>query len=663
MSRARIAIAATDETGGAFQSVRSKLDTLGAEAAGVASRFAGLGAGVIGLLGTAAAFGSFIQGATESVTRLKDLQDATGSSIERLSGLTNLAGRAGLSFDTVSGALVRFNQALNSAKPNSAIAQAIERLGLNVRELREADPVDALQQVAQAFGRFADDGNKARLAQELFGRSISQVGPLLKELAENGELVASVTGRQAEEFDKLSKATTALSTEWGILLQRLAAPVVRELARDAALLRISGEVFGSTAQAIKTLSLEGKSFRNAADGVAFYTQKLAALNAQRRIADTEANPLARRNLVGRLDEEIAKVTKLDEVYRRLAKSTLPDLGQSDPRELARRGRGTGALPSVGATPDADPAGNARAAASAAEQYTQSLRDQLLATRNLAAEEQARIAINRGLLGVLDQGSQAQVLALARALDVRREEVRAQAESDAIKAEGVRLTASLRTETERLADEVARYDLLLANNAITIGTWARASSQGLEQSLRQLREFKLPDLGPIVPQLQRVSEFASQAARNIQDALGDSVLQVIKGNADSISDIWRDLLERMVAQALAAKLGEALFGNFGSTGQFGGLVGAIGAGLGFGGFRANGGPVSAGRAYVVGERGPEIIVPRSAGTVMPNEALGGVTINNYVSAGVTRNELVAALQLSQQNTEASIMRQLRAARVI
>lgn len=35
------------------------------------------------------------------------------------------------------------------------------------------------------------------------------------------------------------------------------------------------------------------------------------------------------------------------------------------------------------------------------------------------------------------------------------------------------------------------------------------------------------------------------------------------------------------------------------------------------YRANGGPVTAGRPYVVGERGPELIVPRRSGTVIPN----------------------------------------------
>ena len=40
---------------------------------------------------------------------------------------------------------------------------------------------------------------------------------------------------------------------------------------------------------------------------------------------------------------------------------------------------------------------------------------------------------------------------------------------------------------------------------------------------------------------------------------------------------------------------------------------------FGGYRAQGGPVMPGRAYVVGERGPELMVPQMPGTVIPNNA--------------------------------------------
>ena len=52
---------------------------------------------------------------------------------------------------------------------------------------------------------------------------------------------------------------------------------------------------------------------------------------------------------------------------------------------------------------------------------------------------------------------------------------------------------------------------------------------------------------------------------------------------------------------------------------------------YAGPRANGGPVESGGAYMVGERGPELFVPRSAGAIVPNHsmAMGGSTnITNY-----------------------------------
>jgi phage-related minor tail protein len=47
--------------------------------------------------------------------------------------------------------------------------------------------------------------------------------------------------------------------------------------------------------------------------------------------------------------------------------------------------------------------------------------------------------------------------------------------------------------------------------------------------------------------------------------------------------------------------------------------------------ANGGSISANQLAMVGERGPELFLPRTAGTVIPNHMLGGggnITTVNY-----------------------------------
>ena len=68
---------------------------------------------------------------------------------------------------------------------------------------------------------------------------------------------------------------------------------------------------------------------------------------------------------------------------------------------------------------------------------------------------------------------------------------------------------------------------------------------------------------------------------------------------------------------------------------GGAVGhANGGKIGFGGARAGGGSVGGSNAFLVGERGPELFIPNSAGTVVSNETMGsrmgGATVNFNIS---------------------------------
>ena len=66
------------------------------------------------------------------------------------------------------------------------------------------------------------------------------------------------------------------------------------------------------------------------------------------------------------------------------------------------------------------------------------------------------------------------------------------------------------------------------------------------------------------------------------------------------------------------------------------------------FFANGGRPPVGRPSVVGERGPELFVPRSAGTIVPNHAMGGanVTVNVDASASAVQGDGNDAAQLGR-----------------
>ena len=85
--------------------------------------------------------------------------------------------------------------------------------------------------------------------------------------------------------------------------------------------------------------------------------------------------------------------------------------------------------------------------------------------------------------------------------------------------------------------------------------------------------------------------------------------------DELKDVAFNAMNQIAAQAVQSGIG-SLFGNGQGSGAGGlgsllnGLVGSV---LGLPG-RVTGGPVPPGSAYLVGERGPELFVPTSAGRV-------------------------------------------------
>jgi hypothetical protein len=74
------------------------------------------------------------------------------------------------------------------------------------------------------------------------------------------------------------------------------------------------------------------------------------------------------------------------------------------------------------------------------------------------------------------------------------------------------------------------------------------------------------------------------------------------------------------------------------------------------FRARGGPVTGGRPYVVGEKGPELMIPSGNGSIVPNNKLGGggVTVvqNINVTTGVQQTVRAEIANLLPQISNAA-----------
>jgi hypothetical protein len=161
----------------------------------------------------------------------------------------------------------------------------------------------------------------------------------------------------------------------------------------------------------------------------------------------------------------------------------------------------------------------------------------------------------------------------------------------------------------------------------------------------------------------LTPFADQAARNMQDAFADFLFDPFENGIKGMLKGFVDILRRMVAEAAAAKVFEAL--GFGQGGGSGGLLGKLFGGLlgGGGGSkvlfpmpRALGGPVTAGAPYLVGERGPELFVPGVSGGIVPNNRMGGGVViaptYNIDARGAT-SELINALPEILKRRDASL----------
>lgn len=132
---------------------------------------------------------------------------------------------------------------------------------------------------------------------------------------------------------------------------------------------------------------------------------------------------------------------------------------------------------------------------------------------------------------------------------------------------------------------------------------RASTQGFAQDIAAMRSnFD----GTLVDGFARAG-----------DVLERGLLSAIRKGSVGFDDLRRialSALDQIAGQALRLGLDKLLGGVIAPGGGIGGfLQGALGGVFGLPG-RATGGPVSPGRGYLVGERGPELFVPASAGRI-------------------------------------------------
>jgi hypothetical protein len=140
---------------------------------------------------------------------------------------------------------------------------------------------------------------------------------------------------------------------------------------------------------------------------------------------------------------------------------------------------------------------------------------------------------------------------------------------------------------------------------------------------------------------KLKAYADQLGMAFGNAFENAILTG-KKLSDTLRDLANDILRLVVRQTITNPIADAISGSIGA----------------FMGARADGGPVTGGGTYMVGERGPELFVPNTSGMIVPHEALqgggGGVTVQQTinVTTGVQQTVRAEILTLMPQIANAA-----------
>lgn len=625
---------------------------------------------------------TFFPQVIDGVLAIKDLAEATGSSVESISALDDIARRSGDSLQAVEGVLIKFNAALKEADGKNGVSQALQAIGLDAKQLRELDPAEALQRTAQALNGFADDGNRARLTQELFGKGVKDAATFLRDLAEAGQLNATVTTAQAEEIDKLNKNIAGLRTnveQAGRSIAGVFVPAVNELF-DVLGGKGPGFLESYLAVPLQAATVLGANVAFVMKGIGIEVGGIAA----------QAAAVARLDFAGAraigvamaADAKVARA-EFDALERRLLQAgTAPQADFSN--EGRNRTRSTPRLPFLDST-------KLKEAKGSFEDYQQTL--------------------TKGLANLIERTDTVKLAELNAQLDKLAELSAAGLDPKIVdQVQRLLVPPSGPNSGPQLSDEMKRVnDLLLQTDSAKLAQAAKdaallrdelsktapgtARYMEVQDALLDI-ETVITDLSGTFPAFfDQVDQRFQQTADIIEGTLGSSFRSILDGNFKDIGKMWGNLLLDMVAQAAAADLANKLFGERNAQGNRagGGLVdvffkwlstpspSARGNAFGPGGMYAfaNGGVVNGatpfsfggGKLGVMGEGGPEGILPLKRGrdgklgVTAAGMGGGGVSVVNHVTvqSGVSRNEVMQAMEITRQRTIADIIESRRRGR--
>ena len=254
-SEAEKASYSVDKEFGKLNQVFSSIGINGHALAGSISKVglavAGLGAGA-----SLAVLVSMFSQSVAGAAKLQEMSEKTGASIEKLSGIAQVAKIEGADMEAVSAGMAKLAVNMEaSGGASKKMSDALGRIGLSLSDLKGKDTGTMFEMISRRMSEYGDSAGKTAVAVELFGKRGAELIPTMNLLGESGDLVTKTTTEQAVAADAYEKN-----------LQRL------QITKNALYKTVSMELLPSVNAFVKAL-IEAN---NETDGVRAGARELAA---------------------------------------------------------------------------------------------------------------------------------------------------------------------------------------------------------------------------------------------------------------------------------------------------------------------------------------------------------------------------------------------------
>jgi hypothetical protein len=565
----------------------------------------------------------------EKISAFKDLGDQVGDTGEAVASLKAASDLSGTGLETFASASVKLTSALAASDDEATrVGRALGAIGIEIDDFKRLSPVAQFDEVAKALAGFEDGAGKTAVAVDLFGRSGAQLIPMLNDLADGAKRQTFLTQDQIDASDAYSKQVSRLKSDLQNMATVAAADAVPQLSRMTTIMqdlvtysrdasggiKLFDGVLTASRVTLETLVVVGTDvgfvFATLLDTAGAYVAV-----AERLIAFDVKGAKA----IGEAYREVSKERRaaLDDFQRKVLNPVDLSAFRYTPDEARKRG--------IGARPALDYNSSAknkdRKARNPMGDVFLSYEDQITQRVGNLLESsdvtQAKIYVDT--LGKLDKlffdGALSPELYESALKKLTGTTSSAQKEASKFLEEQKRL-AELLGATASASIEQQRQDMELLTNAYK--EFLRTGEEtGISEE--QYLEAVTARLGLVADQAKEVKTFAEEFGLAFTSAFEDAI--VAGGEfSDILKGLEQDILRIVIRKQVTEPLGDLISGF-----DFGGFFGGL-----FGGARAAGGPVSGGKTYLVGERGPELFTPNVTGSITPNNALGmggaNVTVN-------------------------------------